>query len=319
MVTLSVVIPATDRRATLDQVVAAVKRAAAGPEEVIVVDRPRHLGPAAARNLGSRRANGDVLVFLDADVEVHGDAFARIRAAFDNDASLTAVFGSYDDDPAGGGIVSDFRNLLHHHVHHEGAGVATTFWAGLGAVRRDAFLRVGGFDEERFPLPSIEDIELGMRLHRHGGRILLDPTIQGKHLKSWTFMGMAKTDLLRRGVPWLQLMLEDRSTSTALNLGWRQRVGTGASVLLLATLARRKFRLAGSILMLLIVLDRRFYGLLFRRRGGLLLAAGVPLHIVHRLTSAAAVPVALTKHLLSERRPPAHEAERGGGLRRDHE
>src|SRR6266568_3367743 len=303
MVTLSVVIPATDRRATLDRVVEAVKRAAAGPEEVIVVDRPRHLGPAAARNLGSQRANGDVLVFLDADVEVHDDVFARIRAAFDNDASLTAVFGSYDDDPAAGGIVSDFRNLLHHHVHHEGAGVATTFWAGLGAVSRDAFLRVGGFDEERFPLPSIEDVELGMRLHRHGGRILLDPAIQGKHLKSWTFAGMTKTDLLRRGVPWLQLMLEDRSTSTALNLGWRHRLGTGASVLLLATLARRKFRPAGLILLLLIVLDRRFYKLLFRRRGGQLLAAGVPLHIVHRLTSAAAVPVALTKHFFGKRDP----------------
>ena len=79
MVTLSVVIPATDRRATLDRVVEAVKRAAAGPG-----------------------ANGDVLVFLDADVEVHDDVFTRIRAAFDNDASLTAVFGSYDDDPVAG-------------------------------------------------------------------------------------------------------------------------------------------------------------------------------------------------------------------------
>jgi GT2 family glycosyltransferase len=302
VVTLSVVIPATDRRATLDRVVEAVNRAAAGPEEVIVVDRPRHLGPAAARNLGSRRANGDVLVFLDADVEVHDDAFARIRSAFDNDAELTAVFGSYDDDPGGQGIVSDFRNLLHHHVHHEGAGFATTFWAGLGAVRRDAFARVGGFDEERFPLASIEDIELGMRLCRHGGRILLDPTIQGKHLKSWTLAGMAETDLLRRGVPWLRLMLEDGSPSTALNLGWRHRVGTGASVVLLTMLARRKFRLAGTILAFLIVLDGPFYKLLLRRRGGRLLAAGVPLHIVHLLTSAAAVPLALTAHFFENQK-----------------
>ena len=308
MVTLTVVIPATDRRATLDRVVEAVKRATAGPEEVIVVDRPRHLGPAAARNLGSQRANGDVLVFLDADVEVHDDAFARIRASFDNDPELTAVFGSYDDDPGGRGIVSDFRNLLHHHVHHEGAGFATTFWAGLGAVRRDAFVRVGGFDEERFPLPSIEDIELGMRLRRHGGRILLDPTIQGKHLKSWTFAGMTETDLLRRGVPWLRLLLEERSSSTALNIGWRHRFGTGASVLLLAMLVRRNLRLAGVILALLIVLDRPFYELLLHRRGGRMLAAGVPLHIVHRLTSAAAVPVALTAHLLrnpNRRRDPS--------------
>lgn len=306
-VTLSVVIPATDRRPTLGRVLEAVSRAASTPEEVIVVDQPSHLGPAAARNLGSRRAHGDVLVFVDADVEVHTDAFVRIRALFENDAELTAVFGSYDDDPGGRGVVSDFRNLLHHHVHHEGAGFATTFWAGLGAVRRDAFVQVGGFDEERFPLPSIEDIELGMRLRRHGGRILLDPTIQGKHLKSWTFAGITETDLLRRGVPWLRLMFEDHSSSTALNLGWRHRVGTGASVMLLPMLARRKFRAAGTVFALLIVLDRRFYALLFRRRGGRMVAAGVPLHIAHRLTSAAAVPVALTAHLCrNQKRQRSH-------------
>jgi glycosyltransferase involved in cell wall biosynthesis len=302
VLTLSVVIPATDQRTTLDRVVAAVGRAASTPEEVIVVDRPSHLGPAAARNLGSRRANGDVLVFLDADVEVHEDAFVRIRAAFENDAELTAVFGSYDDDPEGGGIVSDFRNLLHHHVHHQGAGLATTFWAGLGAVRRDAFLRVGGFDEERFPHASIEDVELGMRLRRQGGQILLDPAIRGKHLKSWTFVGMTKTDLLRRGVPWLRLMLEERSHSTALNLDWRHRVSTGASVLLVAVLVQRKFRLAGSILALLIVLDGTFYVLLLRRRGVRLLAAGVPLYITHRLTSAAAIPVALMSYFLANQK-----------------
>jgi GT2 family glycosyltransferase len=298
--TLSVVIPATDRRPTLERTVAAVARAAESPEEVIVVEEPHHIGPAAARNLGSRDATGDVLVFVDADVEVHEDAFVRIRAAFDNDSELTAIFGSYDDDPAAGSIVSDFRNLLHHHVHHQSEGPATTFWAGLGAVRRDVFLSVGGFDETRFASSSVEDIELGTRLAREGGRIVLDPLIQGKHLKSWTLADMVHTDLLRRGVPWLRLMLEDGSHSTALNLGWRHRLGTGGSVLLLAAIVRRSYRVAVGILAFLVILDRPFYELLFRRRGGRHLAAGVPLHIAHRLTAAIAVPVAITAHLLQK-------------------
>src|SRR5215208_207758 len=233
MTTLTVVIPATDKRVTLDRTVAAVASASEAPEEVIVVDRPAHLGPAAARNLGSRQASGDVLVFIDADVEVHNDVFVRIRSAFDVDTSLAAIFGSYDDEPGANGIVSDFRNLLHHHVHQEGAGAATTFWAGLGAIRRDVFLALGGFDEERFPHASVEDIELGMRIHARGGRIVLDPAIQGKHLKKWTLASMTKTDLLRRGVPWLRLVLETRSGSTALNLGWANRTGAACSLLLL--------------------------------------------------------------------------------------
>jgi GT2 family glycosyltransferase len=299
--TLSVVIPATDRPATLNVVVAAVERAAP-LEELIVVDSPQHFGPAAARNLGARRARGDVVVFVDADVEVHEDAFRRIRSAFDRDQALAAIFGSYDDAPAANGIISDFRNLLHHHVHQRGSGIATTFWAGLGAIKRDVFLDVGGFDEERFPLASVEDIELGMRLHARGERIVLDPAIQGKHLKRWTFSSMTKTDLLRRGVPWLRLVLERRSGSTALNLGWAHRFGTAASLLLVIGLVRRNFWFAGGALALLIALERRFYALLFRRRGPLLVFAGVPLHIVHRLTSAAAVPMALAAHLRAIRR-----------------
>jgi glycosyltransferase involved in cell wall biosynthesis len=297
--TLSVVIPATDRPTTLDRVVRAVEQAEFPPEQVIVVDRPTHLVSSAARNLGARRADGEVLVFVDADVEVHADAFIRIRAAFDDDPELTAVFGAYDDEPAGGSLVSDFRNLLHHHVHHQGVGPATTFWTGLGAVRRDAFLSAGGFDET---VAWIRDIEFGMRLSRDGGVIVLDPSIQGKHLKRWTLTSMLETDLFRRGVPWLRLILEGRADSAALNLSWRHRIGAGASVVLVTALARRNLRLAATALAVLPLVDGDFYALLLRRGGPKMLAVGVPLHVLHRLAAVAAVPVAVTGHLLDSRK-----------------
>lgn len=294
MPTLTVIIPATDRPATLESAVRAVERAASPPEQVIVIDGPEHLVSAAARNAGARQAEGEVLVFVDADVEVHADAFVRIRAVFEEDSKLTAVFGAYDDEPAGDSVISDFRNLLHHHVHRQGAGLATTFWTGLGAVRSDAFLRVGGFDES---VAWIRDIELGLRLRRAGGVILLDPSIQGRHLKRWTLVSMIRTDLFRRGVPWLRLILEGRADSATLNLSWRHRVGTGASVLLVAGLARRNLRLVSTALAILTIVDGDFYALLLRRGGLKMAAAGLPLHVLHRLTAVAAVPLALTGHL----------------------
>ena len=109
-------------------------------------------------------------MFVDADVAVHPDAFTRLRAAFAADRDLVAVYGSYDDSPADRATVSAFRNLLHHHVHQSGAGPAETFWTGLGAVRRSHFLAVGGFDEARYPHPSIEDIDFGHRLAPTGAR-----------------------------------------------------------------------------------------------------------------------------------------------------
>jgi GT2 family glycosyltransferase len=299
--TLTVVIPATDGRATLPRILAAVRSADAAPEEVIVVERPVRLGPAAARNLGAGEATGEVIVFVDADVEVHRDAFSRIRRAFEDDEELTALFGSYDDDPDARRVVSDIRNLLHHHVHQTGAGPATTFWAGLGAVRRDVFLELGGFDERRYPLPSVEDIELGMRLHAAGRRIILDPDLQGKHLKEWALFDLLRTDLFRRGVPWLRLVLERRADSVALNLGWRHRLSVAAALLLLLALVRRDLKLATGAVAASVALDHGFYGLVARRRGVAAAAVAVPVHLTHRLMSAAAVPIAVALHLLDDR------------------
>jgi GT2 family glycosyltransferase len=297
VLSFSVVVPATDAPASLEECLRAIRAAINPPQELIVVDGPAGAGPATARNLGVRQATGDVVVFVDADVVVHTDAFKRLRAAFAADPALTAVFGSYDDDPRARGIVSEFRNLLHHHVHQSAPGMATTFWAGIGAVRRDAFLAIGGFDERSFPRPSIEDIELGMRLVDSGGRIVLDPLVQGKHLKRWTLEGMIRTDFAARGAPWVELLLSRGSGSSALNLGWRHRMSAAASLALLATGSRRKVTPSMALLALILILNHSFYRMLLRRRGPAFAAASLPLHVVHHLVGLAAVPEGIRRHL----------------------
>jgi len=134
-------------------------------------------GPAYARNRGVEVARGDVVAFIDADVVVHPDTLRRIAWQFANDPELGAVFGSYDDRPPSPGLVSQYRNLLHHYHHQENPGEAETFWAGCGAVRTSVFREAGMFDEWHYRRPSIEDIELGHRIRRLDRRILLRPEI----------------------------------------------------------------------------------------------------------------------------------------------
>ena len=296
MPTLSVIVPATNDPPTLARCTAAIREAEAAPEELLAIRYPPHSGPAAARNAGAREATGDVLVFVDADIEVHGDVFRLIRNAFSADEGLDALFGSYDAAPAAPGLVSQFRNLLHHHVHQTAGGPATTFWAGIGAVRRDVFERVGGFDDERFPRPSIEDIELGMRLTSRGARIHLDPRIQGTHLKHWTLTQMVLTDLRDRGIPWVELLLESRSSSAALNLGWRHRLSTGAVLVTVAAIVGGRPRAGLAAAGSLILLNRSFYSVLARRRGKIEAVAGVGLHALHHLTAAIAVPAGIISY-----------------------
>jgi GT2 family glycosyltransferase len=293
---LTAIIPATSGPETLERVRAAIEGATAPPEEVVVVNGPSHAGPAEARNAGAARASGDVLVFVDADVLVHRDAFARIRAAFDADAGLSGVFGSYDDEPAHDSTVSAFRNLLHHHVHQTSPGPAQTFWAGLGAIRRDAFMDIGGFDSA-YTVPSVEDVELGLRLTDAGHRIQLAPDIQGKHLKGWSLPGMIRCDVLHRAVPWLTLLLRRGRASTSLNLGWRHRVSALASVGVAGAVATRRYRALLPSVALLVALNHSFYGLLWQKLGPRRAALGLGLHVVHHLSAVIASPLALWVHL----------------------
>lgn len=293
---LAAIVPASDSPPTLDRCLAALAAGERQPDQTFVGEEPAGAGPAAARNAAAARADAEVLVFVDSDVEVHADALALIERRFARDAGLAAVFGSYDDDPAAPGLASRFRNLLHHHVHVSSPGEAETFWAGLGAVRRGEFERAGGFDAERFPKSSVEDIELGMRLRAGGARIVLDPEIRGRHLKAWTVRSMVRTDFARRGVPWARLLLEGRGGEGALNLGWRHRASAIATLGLFgATIARRP-RAAVASLLAILALNRHFYALLHRRGGLELLLGGVGLHLVHQLTALAAVPAALATH-----------------------
>lgn len=295
---VSAIVPATNRPPTLDRCVAAIRAAEQPPEELIVVEEAPEPGPAGARNDGARRATGDVFVFVDADVVPHPDAFVRIRAAFAADPELTGVIGSYDDRPSARGVVAGFRNLLHHHVHQQGAGEVPTFWAGLGALRREAFEAAGGFDARRFPRTSIEDVELGVRLAARGARIVLDPRLQGTHLKAWTLAEMMRTDFAGRGVPWIDLLLAGGTSTTMLNLGWRHRASALVCVAGAGALVLRRPGLAAGAVAALVALNAPFYGLLLRRRGPLEATVGVGLHAVHHLTAVASVPAGVLATLL---------------------
>jgi glycosyltransferase involved in cell wall biosynthesis len=255
---------------------------------VDIADGP--LGPAYARNRGAELARGEILFFVDADVVLGPGALQRLAKTFAEQPALVAVFGSYDATPAATGLVSQYRNLLHHFVHQNGNPDASTFWAGCGAIRKEVFDRVGGFDARRFPRPSIEDIELGYRLKALGCLILLDKELQATHVKRWTFYSMIRTDVACRAVPWSRLILQTRNMPADLNLKLGQRASFVLSVVACACLVLAGVRLewlglsAASILGV-VALNRSLYAFFFRRRGVLFAAGCVALHLLYFLYS----------------------------------
>lgn len=271
-------------------------------------------GPAYARNRGFEAIMGDVVVFVDADVCVHPDTLSRIAWTFAKEPDVGAVFGSYDTLPPGRGLVSQYRNLLHHYVHHRNAGEAETFWAGCGAVRSSVFSEVGRFDEWHYVRPQIEDIELGHRIREHGHRILLQPEIQGTHLKQWNFRNVITTDFRDRGVPWTRLLVQqgNRNRSKALNLRTVEKVKVAliwlALLGLLVSIILRDPLYAGATVICLaavIWLSRDLYGFFRRERGTGFMLRSIPIHLFYYLLNGiSAIWGFLLHHLVGEPAPP---------------
>lgn len=267
--------------------------------------KPR--GPAYARNRGCEASQGELLAFLDADVCVHPDVLERFVELFDTDSSVSAAFGSYDQAPPSAGLVSQFRNLLHHHVHQNSSGEAQTFWAGCGAIRRSALLDVEMFNEWHYSRPQIEDIEIGRRLRNKGHQIVLRPEILGTHLKQWSLRSMLATDFASRGVPWTRVLLQEGKLRRfdVLNLSRRERISaiaatTGVIGLIAAIALRsRTVGLVSLLVLTLIVLNHtRFYQLLYRRGGVSLAVASVPLLLAYYVTGICAAIVGYLAHVV---------------------
>ncbi|MBZ0272286.1 glycosyltransferase, partial [bacterium] len=233
---VSVILPYHNARETLPGALASVLAAGAGGVEIVCVDDrstepaddivaaagARHVcltrrsGAAAARNVGASMAEGEILLFLDADVTLEPDALDRILDVF-ADRKIDACFGAYTPLPGPANFASVYKNLVHHYTHLTSHREARTFWCGCGAIRASAFWAIGGFDES-YEAASVEDIELGYRLTGAGGRIALDPSIRVRHEKRYTFAGLVVSDVLARAVPWTLLMARRRVVHADLNL-----------------------------------------------------------------------------------------------------
>jgi glycosyltransferase involved in cell wall biosynthesis len=312
--TISAIIPAYNAGATLGRCVAPLLRMQRDGEiaEIIVADDGStdrtcaiaaelgvrvlasggRLGPGGARNSAVPHACGDVLWFIDADVVVHEDS-ARVLSDALQRTGATALFGRYDDRPTAANFLSQYKNLVHHHYHSEAAGAVETFWGGCGAIRKVAFVDVGGFDAVSYPKPSIEDIELGARLRQRGLSIHLAPELQATHLKVWRLRNLMHTEIFRRALPWSRLIHSRAAGPATLNVSVPERLRALIALCLAASLALAAAALVPlwlpfAILIGAVAANRKLVALFYRRRRLLFAVGGILFHQLYYVYGSAA-------------------------------
>lgn len=325
--TISVIIPVHNGGVSFQHCLSRLAEAVPPPSEIIVVADgdtdgswlvakefgakvlriPICGGPAQARNLGARAAKSDILLFVDADVAICADAIGQVALTFGRELDLAALIGSYDQAPGAINFLSQYKNLLHHYIHQTACEEASTFWGACGAIRREVFLCMGGFDES-YRYPSIEDIELGYRLKQAGHRIRLCKTLQVKHLKRWGVVSLLKADFFYRALPWTELILRDRAFINDLNLQLTSRVSVMLTFGLLVALVGAWWwsgflAVAVALSMSLLALNAPVYSFFIRQRGLWFALQVIPWHWLYYFYSGLAFATGIVRYQSRLRSP----------------
>lgn len=323
---VSVIVPVHNGSAYLDRTLGAIRRSQYQEFELIVVDDAstdgskdiagrwadavvvldKRSSPGVARNRGAAASKGDVLFFIDADVEVNFGTLSRLAREFEERVDLSALFGSYDDEPLEKGFFSQFKNLFHHFVHQTADHDAGTFWAGCGAVRRGDFFKAGGFPEF-FRTSAIEDVVLGYSMRHLGMKIGLIKDLTVKHLKKWSFRALVGTDIFQRALPWTRL-----AATYGLPLDLNFRLSARLSALSVWGLLVSLFLAEkGSIPTLvfsfaLLVLNRDLYLFFLHKRGVRFAVYATLFHWFYLLYSSLIFVFFLPLYRLLPRKQPRH-------------
>ena len=209
---LAIVVPTKNRKATLLQMLDRLATSTPGEGvELIVVDdgstdssaeavgrltfpkgwrvevvRRSPSGPASARNAGASVAKSSVLLFLgDDSMPTQGLVEGHIRFHRDSPERERALLGLVEPCPP-----LD-KQALQVWLHRSGAqfgygnlrpGIVTPtcFWTSNVSLKRSLFEEAGGFDES-FPHAACEDMELGLRLGRHGMELTYSDQVVAEH------------------------------------------------------------------------------------------------------------------------------------------
>lgn len=244
-----------------------------------------------------------ILVFVDADIVVPADTFARLAQVFQTHPESAAIWGTVTAAHPHPGVVSRYKNLTHRHFTRCQPAQTRHLTSMLLAIRPEAFSHVGGFDT-RWDTVSVEDVELGRELFAAGFDVRIDHGLEAEHRHRFTLVSAVRNDLHKvrrhvattlarraRGCPSVQVAADGERRQVHYLLG----VPLGAGALL--ALGTGRPLLAIGLAGALVAWERDLWRSLLREGGAALAVASVPLMVLERGVVAVATVAGTVDHL----------------------
>ncbi len=146
------------------------------PDGVVVVEPGWNTGFSGGCNLGARHAKGTTLVFVNSDAVVDAHCLALLHEhAADGDVVGATILVADEPD-----TVNSWGNPVHllgfswaggygHPAAEATGGAVASVSGAVFAVRRDAYLQLGGMDDEYFAYG--EDVDVSLRAWLSGRQV----------------------------------------------------------------------------------------------------------------------------------------------------
>ncbi len=187
--------------------------AAGSPYRLIILAQPENRGASAARNLAAKAAQGQYLLFIDADCVPDERLLESHLAAQHEQKDGAAIVGRivWSAEFSGGSLAEYYKKLYFPGPLMQAAPPAqeavpfTYFVTSNASVPRICFEELGGFDEDFRYL--WDDTVLGYRLEKAGCKLLLDrralvyhhrPLLPGEAIARFRRQGQEAMRLLQK-------------------------------------------------------------------------------------------------------------------------
>lgn len=171
----------------------------------------KNLGAAKTRNIAAEKARGEILLSLDNDVKPLDDLIWEIEQFFKKNPHVVAVTGFPGTGAENPSFFAKYKFLRdwsfwHSEIDHFRF---CYFRPAIGAIRRDLFLELGGYDSRycRPGVPAVEDLEFSYRLALKG-KIVFNPKIVVGH-PFGGFKNLVRTYFKRTAI-YLEILKEKR-------------------------------------------------------------------------------------------------------------